>query len=163
TQNRRRIVEPGGGYGQVVMAYLVIRQARSPDSFFQDSIFTPCFLPAVEMNPRTLCACHPAAAMISGRVAPFARPIISRIWAPLLCVRPALAAFLPALALRPLAPVAVFWLLGALFLRLATFFELALSGATVAPGAAAVAAVSLVSAFIMVFAFPFWLPSGAPD
>ncbi len=25
TQNRRRIVEPGGGYGQVVMAYRVIR------------------------------------------------------------------------------------------------------------------------------------------
>ncbi len=139
-------------------AYVAIRYTRSPDSFFNDSIFTPCFLPAVEMNPRTLCACHPAAAMISASVAPFARPIIARIRAPLLWVRPPLAAFFLAFALRPLVPVAFFWLLGALFLSLATFFELAFSGATVAPAAATVAAVSFVSAVVIVVHLPFLAP-----
>jgi hypothetical protein len=82
----------------------------------------PCFLPAVEMNPRTECACQAVAFMISPSVAPLARAIMSRIFAPLLSARgaealrsdlaafllafaPALAAFLgvPALALEPLA------------------------------------------------------------
>ena len=63
-----------------------------------------CFLAAVEMKPLTLWACQSVAFMISARVAPFARPIISRIFAPLLSARGALAlrsglaAFLLALA-----------------------------------------------------------------
>src|ERR1700694_5425019 len=97
---------------------------RSPASFFDESILTPCFLPAVEMNPRTLWACQPVAFMISARVAPLARPIISRIIAPLLSARGAVArlagavdladflrafpAFFGAAALA-LAPLAVFW------------------------------------------------------
>jgi hypothetical protein len=40
--------------------------------------------------------------------------------------------------------------LGALFLALAPFFEEAFSGATLAPGSATVAAVSVVSAFSVV-------------
>src|ERR1039458_982780 len=35
------------------------------------------------MKTRTLCACQPQADMISAKVAPLARPIISRIFAPL--------------------------------------------------------------------------------
>src|SRR5271168_2241779 len=95
----------------------------------------PSFLPAVEMNPRTECACQSVAFMISASVAPLARAIISRIFAPLLSARgaaalrsdlaafllalaPALAAFFgaTALALAPrLAPLAVFLALGAAF------------------------------------------------
>jgi len=48
---------------------------------------SPCLFPAVEMNPRTLCACQPVASMISAKLAPFDRPISSRILAPLLCLR----------------------------------------------------------------------------
>src|SRR6516165_1598081 len=47
----------------------------------------PCRLPAVERKPRTLWACHPVAFWISARVAPWLRPIIARIWAPLLSAR----------------------------------------------------------------------------
>src|SRR5580704_9863928 len=46
-----------------------------------------CFLAAIEMKPLTLWACQSVAFMISARVAPFARPIISRIFAPLLAPR----------------------------------------------------------------------------
>jgi hypothetical protein len=41
------------------------------------------------MNPRTLCACHPTVVMISAKVAPFARPIIAKMVAPLLSLRAA--------------------------------------------------------------------------
>ena len=141
--------------------YLADLYTRSPDSFFEDSILTLCFLPAVEMNPRTLWACQSVAFMISARVAPFARAIISRIFAPLLSARGAvalgLAAFLLALAsffgaaALGLAPLAVFWPLGAPFFRVAAFFEAAFAGATGAPCSATAAALSLVSAFVMLF------------
>src|ERR1700722_20069873 len=95
-----------------------MRYVRSLASFLADSILMPCFLPAVEMKPRTLCACQSVAFWISARVAPLARAIISRIFAPLLSARGAaaflsgfadllldLAAFIgvAALALAPLA------------------------------------------------------------
>src|SRR5713226_8030446 len=102
------------------------------------------FLAAVEMKPRTLCACQSVAFMISARVAPLARPIMSMIFAPLLSgrgalasfVRAGLAAFLPALAsffgvvALVLATLAGFSPLGAPFFWLAPFFEVAVSGAT---------------------------------
>src|SRR6266852_5259308 len=85
--------EPGGGLVEDnCEVYLASLYTRSPASFFEDSIWTPCFLPAVEMKPRTLCACQSVAFMISARVAPLARPIISRIFAPLLSARGALLA-----------------------------------------------------------------------
>jgi hypothetical protein len=95
-----------------------------------DSILRPCFLAAVERKPRTLCACQSVAFMISASVAPLARPIISRIFAPLLSARgvlaslalaglaalfPALAPFGEAVAL----PFPAFWPLGAPFFWLA--------------------------------------------
>src|ERR1700722_7236353 len=104
------------------------------------------------MKPRTLCACQSVAFMISARVAPLARPIISRIFAPLLSARGALAlrsglaAFL--LAVTPgltdffggaalvLPALAVFLALSAPFFRLAAFLAGALAGATCAPCAA---------------------------
>ena len=51
----------------------------------------PCFLPAVEMKPRTLWGCQATAFMISARVAPLARLISCRILAPLLSARGAVA------------------------------------------------------------------------
>jgi hypothetical protein len=42
----------GGGWNQA--GYFPMRYMRSPASFFADSIFTPCFLLAVGMKPRTL-------------------------------------------------------------------------------------------------------------
>src|SRR2546425_2899707 len=103
-------------------------------------MWMPCFLPAVEMKPRTLCACQSVAFMISARVAPLGRPISPRIFAPLLSARGVLAslarvglaAFLPALAFcfgLAFVPLAAFWLLGAPFFRVAPFFEGAFSGA----------------------------------
>jgi hypothetical protein len=93
-----------------------------------DSILSPCFLAAVDRKPRTLWACQSVAFWISASVAPFGRPISSRIFAPLLSARgllaslagAALAAFLPALtsffgAAWALPPSAVFWPLGAPF------------------------------------------------
>src|SRR5712692_9736675 len=119
------------------------------------------------MNPRTLCACHPVAFMISARVAPLARPIMSRIFAPLLSARGTLAffaavglaAFVRALAFflgaagLALPPLAVFWPLGASCLRVASFFEEAFSGATCAPCSATAAALSaaVVSGLVMLF------------
>src|SRR4051812_34687421 len=96
--------------------------------------------------------------MISASVAPLACPIISRILAPLLSERGALAAFvrsdLPAFLLLvkvalfafgaaalALPPLAAFAPLGAPFFCLAPFFEGAASGATCAPCSAAVAVV----------------------
>src|SRR5277367_2977957 len=116
------------------------------------------------MNPRTLCACQSVAFMISASVAPLARAIISRIFAPLLSARGAaalrsgLAAFLPAFAPAlvaffgagplPLPPrlawVAAFLALGAPFFWLAAFFAGAFSGATCAPCAATAAVLSVV-------------------
>src|SRR5712691_11753800 len=122
----------------------------------------PCFLPAVEMKPRTLWACHSVAFMISARVAPLARPIISRIFAPLLSARgvlarlagavdflPAFAAFFVAAALA-LAPLAVFWPLGAPFFRVAPFLGRVFSGGTCAPRSAPWAAVSVSSVLMLV-------------
>src|SRR5208282_3896144 len=101
-----------------------------------------CFLAAMEMKPLTLWACQSVAFMISASVAPLARAIISRIFAPLLSARgaadlraarglaafllafaPALAAFFgAALALAPcFAPLAVFLAVGAPFFWLAAF------------------------------------------
>jgi len=80
-----------------------MRYVRSPASFFADSIWTLCFLLAVEMKPRTLCACQSVAFMMSARVAPLARAIISRIFAPLLSARGA-ATFLAALGLAVFSP-----------------------------------------------------------
>ena len=113
-----------------------------------------CFLAAMEMKPLTLWACQSVAFMISARVAPLARPIMSMIFAPLLSARGALASFLRAglaASSRPwtaffgaaalaLAPLAVFWPLGAPFFWLAPFFEGAFSGATCAPCSATAAA-----------------------
>ena len=45
------------------------------------------------MKPRTLCACQSVAFMISARVAPLGRPIISMIFAPLLSARGELVLF----------------------------------------------------------------------
>jgi hypothetical protein len=47
-------------------------------------MLTLCFLLAVEMKPRTLCACQSVAVLISVKVAPLGRPISARIFAPLL-------------------------------------------------------------------------------
>lgn len=116
----------------------------------------PCFLAAVEIKPRTLCACQLAAFMISARVAPLGRRIISRIFAPLLSARggaflaalalrsapaallPGLAAFFgaAALVLLVLLPFAVFRPVGAPFFWVAFFFEGAFSDATCAPSGA---------------------------
>src|ERR1700674_1606400 len=114
------------------------------------------------MKPRTLWACQSVAFMISARVAPLARPIISRIFAPLLSARgalafleravdlPAFAAFFGAAAL--VCPAfAVFWPLGAPFFRVAPFLGEVLSGATCAARSATVAALSFVSAFVICF------------
>jgi hypothetical protein len=169
-QNRRRIVNPAAAEGmQVGGGYLAMRYTRSPAPFFEDSILTLCFLAAVEMNPRTLCACQSVAFMISARVAPLAHPIMSRIFAPLLSARGAAAlrsglwAFLPAVApFLGAAALALFLALGAPFFRLVPLFEDAFSGATVAPGSATTA-VSVASAFVMVVLLPFSLRSGAPD
>src|ERR1700689_3893965 len=125
-----------------------------------------CFLAAMEMKPLTLWACQSVAFMISARVAPLARPIMSMIFAPLLSARGALASFLRAGlaafldaffgAALALAPLAVFWPLGAPFFWVAPFFEGAFSGATCAPCSATAAAlvVSVGSWFFMVV-FPF--------
>jgi hypothetical protein len=80
------------------------------------------------LNPRTLCACHPVAFMISARVARLARPINSRICAPLLSARGAgsLARAFPLAffaALPGLAFPAPFWPLVAPFPRLAFSHE----------------------------------------
>src|SRR5713226_1223474 len=99
------------------------------------------------MKPRTLWACQSVAFMISARVAPLARPIISRIFAPLLSARGAVAllagaAFLPAFAaFLGAAALAVFRPLGAPFFRVAPFFGEVFSGATCAPRSETVAAV----------------------
>src|SRR5229473_2786965 len=123
------------------------------------------FLATVEMKPRTLCACQSVAFMISARVAPLARPIISMIFGPLLSARgalvffagAALAAFFAALAsffgapVVVLAPLAVFWPLGVPFFWLAAFFEAAFSGAPGAPCSATAAALSVASALVILF------------
>src|SRR5215475_6030421 len=106
----------------LVAIYFLIWYTRSPASFFSDSILIPRFFPAVERNPRTLCACHSVAFMISARVAPLGRAISSRIFAPLLSARGALgslsaadfAAFFAGLAGVSVAGLADF----ALFLAL---------------------------------------------
>ncbi len=116
-ENRRRIVEPGGG---------LVRQVGS-------SIWRFCK---------------------HGRLA---RAIISRIFAPLLPARSALAsfvradlsAFLDAFFGAALAPLAVFRPLGAPFFWMAAFFEATFAGATCAPCSATAAVVLAVSALDM--------------
>jgi hypothetical protein len=91
----------------------------------------PCFLAAVERKPGSNVSANPWLSRISARVAPLGRPIISRIFAPLLSARGALAwlawaglaAFLPALTsffreALALPPLAAFWPLGAPFFYL---------------------------------------------
>src|SRR5580704_2196307 len=131
-------------------------------------MLTLCFLAAVEMKPLTLWACQSVAFMISARVAPFARAIMSRIFAPLLSARGAVAlrsgltAFFAALATffgaaaLALVPLAVSWPLGAPFFWVAAFFEAAFAGATGAPCSATAAGwvVSVASWFFMIFS-PF--------
>ncbi len=50
-----------------------MRYERSPESFFEDSIFSPPLLPRMLTKPRTVCGCQPVAFMISANVAPLAR------------------------------------------------------------------------------------------
>src|SRR5688572_9955956 len=135
---------------------------RSPASLFEDSMVMFCFLPTVEMNPRMLWACQPVASISSARLAPFARRINSRIFAPLLSPRGVLASlralFGPAffgfalffvgfpsragfVCFLGLAALAAFLPLGAPFFGLAPFFEVAFSGVTGAPCSATLAAV----------------------
>src|SRR5579862_1379575 len=126
----------------------------------------PCFLAAVEMNPRTLCACQSVAFMISARVAPLGRWISARIFAPLLSARgalaflaaglavflPALSAFLgaAALVLPVFPPLAAVRPLGAPFFLVAAFFDGAVSGATCAVCAATAAVLSAVVVSMLV-------------
>jgi hypothetical protein len=122
-----------------------------------DSISRPCFLAAVERNPRTLCACQSVAFMISASVAPLGRPISSRILAPLLSVRgvSVLAAFFAAFLAAGLAALALFLALSAPFLGLAPFFEAALVGATDAPCSATAPAFSVVVVSFVHGGYPF--------
>jgi hypothetical protein len=125
-----------------------------------DSILRPCFLAAVERNPRIECFCQSVAFTISAGLAPLGRPINSRILAPLLSARGALAslvwaglaAFFPALApffgeVLALLLMAAFLLLGTPFFGLAPLFGEAFSGATCAPCSATVAVFSVISGF----------------
>src|SRR5437899_1456367 len=100
--------------------------------------------------------------MISDRVAPLGRPIISRIIFPLPCAR-GLAAFrrdfVSVLAcLVAFAAVPGFRFLGEPFLWLATFFDALFCGAPVAPSAVTAAAVSLACSFIIVDLASFRAP-----
>src|SRR5262249_60891021 len=98
---------------------LLLGYPRSPASLFGDSILRSCFFPAVERNPRTLCACQSVAFMMSARVAPLGRLISSRIFAPLLSARGAfsgVAAFFAGFFAAGLAALAPFFAFGALFL-----------------------------------------------
>src|SRR5208282_5681636 len=95
-----------------------------------------CFLAAMEMKPLTLWACQSVAFMISASVAPLARAIMSRIFAPLLSARGAatlrsvfLAVFFALPSVLDLAPLAVFRPLGASFFWVAALFEAAFAGA----------------------------------
>src|SRR5436190_11812385 len=98
--------------------------------------------------------------MISAKLAPLGLAINARIFAPLLSARgvlaslagAGLAAFLSALAyffgaaVLALPPLAAFWPWGASFFWVVPFFEVALSGATVAPCSATVPVCSMVVA-----------------
>lgn len=113
----------------------------------------PCFLPAVERKPRTLCGCQSVAFMSSARVAPLGRWIRAKILAVLLSARGAAALRAGFAAFFGVAALAVFLAflveLGAPFFRLAPFFEEAFSGATYAPCSATAAAVVVVSALVI--------------
>src|SRR5579864_3266993 len=122
-----------------------------------------------------LWACQLVAFMISARVAPLARAIIFKIFAPLLSgcsevvffARAGLKTFLRAFAsffgaaALALAPLAAFRPVGAPFFRVAPFFKEAVSGATFAPGAAAAAVFSVVvpavSLIFLLVPFCAWL------
>src|SRR5271166_2089171 len=101
--------------------------------------------------------------MISASVAPFARPIIARIFAPLLSERGALAfargPFVGVMLALPFffgaealafPALACFWPLGGAFFWLARFFEEAFSGAPCAPCSATVAGVLVCSLVILI-------------
>ncbi len=171
-KQKRRRADVAGGVGRILemIRYFVSRYRRSPSSPFVDSTVSPIFLPTAPlMNPRTECGCQPVDFMISAKVAPFGRRIISSTLAVLLSARgvPAffagagLATFFPALAAffgaAPLVlpDLAAFWLLGAPFLGLAPFFGEAFSGATCAPCAATVAALSALAVVSVLFMFVF--------
>src|ERR1700733_4439927 len=102
----------------------------------------PCFLAVVERKPRTLWACRATAFMISAKVAPFARPIISSILVPLVSAR---------------GEVALRSGLVAFLLALAVFFGLPALAALwplCAPCSATVADFSVASTFVII-GFPF--------
>src|ERR1035441_4637551 len=137
---------------------------RSPSSPLLDVTASPIFLPTVpERNPRMECFCQPLAFISFARLAPPGCRSNSRIVAVLLPSRTpsafAFAAFgalavlagvaflgWDAAAALGLAALAFFWLLGAPFLWLATFFEPAFSGATAAPCVATTALALVASA-----------------
>jgi hypothetical protein len=83
----RTALKAAGAIGYAVR----LRYVRSQPALLDDSM--GILLPAVEMNPRTLCFCQPVALMISALVARSARLINSRILAPLLAVRGVFASF----------------------------------------------------------------------
>src|SRR5690242_17493111 len=88
--------QPRAAFGRERGGYLAILYVRSPAAFLDDSIFSPPFLPRMLTKPRTVCACHLVADMISASVAPLAR-FIRAITSAFLFVRSALglpAAFL---------------------------------------------------------------------
>jgi hypothetical protein len=146
--------------------YFPMRYVRSPASFLADSILTRRSLLAAEMNPRTLCACQSVAFIISASVAPFARAIISRIFAPLLSAHGALASWrrwawhsfywpsrllgLPSSVRPRLWHRWRFSWLGAPFFWLAAFLSGAFSGATCAPCAATAAGLSVALVSVVV-------------
>src|SRR5438552_11387664 len=98
--SRKKAANPRGRRPQsgtsIQNCYFLTWYTRSPSSVFVDSILSPCFLAAVERNPRTLWACQSVAFWISARVAPFGRPISARIFAPLLSARGVLASLVAA-------------------------------------------------------------------
>jgi len=98
------------------------------------------FLGAVDKNPRTLWACQPVAFMISARVAPCGRVIMSKILPPFVWRLARLLARTPFLGLAALA----------IFLALAApLFVDVFPEVTFASCSVAVAPLSLVSVFVI--------------
>jgi hypothetical protein len=63
----------GGVWTTSCLNYFSILYVRSPAAFLDESILSPPLLPRMLTKPRTVCACHLVAAMISANVAPLAR------------------------------------------------------------------------------------------
>src|SRR5271170_3811796 len=93
TQVKKNAAPAGTGSGvwlsELCAGYLAILYVRSPAAFLDESIFSPPLLPRMLTKPRTVCACHFVAAMISASVAPLAR-FISAITSAFLLARSAL-------------------------------------------------------------------------